>query len=75
MEFRRAGHRTFYRVEGENVMRVVNMEKQSEVLAGENWLIAEDVLSDTQTCKVITEQEFTDQLNIAMERIKNMSVL
>lgn len=71
-EYRKAGLRTYYRIRGTIVMRVINKMYQSEVLVCDNVVIFTEA-GDAET-EPITESEFTEQYNIAIERIKNMKV-
>lgn len=66
-QYRRAGHRTFYRINGEHVLRIVNKESISQVDAGNNIFIRFDA-KESNTVE-ITESEFKEQLDIAMKRI------
>ena len=70
-EFRKAGSRTYYRVDGESVIRIVNMETISQVDAGKNAFI----ICDAMEAGPCTEQEFTDQFNLALERITKMNIV
>lgn len=71
-EFRKAGLRTYYRVSDKDIIMVRNMHSRSVVdVSNGNMVIECDALDRTE---VITEEEFTQAYNEALERIKMMRV-
>ncbi|HYG03307.1 MAG TPA: hypothetical protein VD927_12735 [Chryseosolibacter sp.] len=74
IEYRKAGIRTFYRIDGDNVTRVINKSWKSTVDVGEIELVSSDVMTDAQTYKPCTEQDFKEQYNIALDRINKMKI-
>jgi hypothetical protein len=73
-EYRKAGLRTFYRIDGEEVVKVHNREKFSSAeVSVQNWIVL-DTATDPQDTEPITEQEFLTQYNEALTRIKEMKI-
>ncbi len=66
----RKSTRAYYAFEGNNVLRIVNRESLSEVCSGDNKFI----LLDAKEAKPCTEQEFKEQLQLAMERIQTLKI-
>jgi hypothetical protein len=72
IEYRKQGTRMFFKVENGNVLQVLNKEKLSVVTVFfQHQFIEEETLVDAFPA---TEQEFTDALSIALERIKGFKV-
>jgi hypothetical protein len=71
-EFRKAGYRTFYRINGLDVLKVINMEYRSMIDVSSNNPV---ILCDARDAeKEITESEFNEQLELANQRIKEQRI-
>jgi hypothetical protein len=66
--------RQFARIEGTVVHRVSNFSEMNEVTRINNAFTAEEILIDKDIYFPSTEQEFKEELQVALDRIQKMKV-
>jgi hypothetical protein len=65
--------RQFFRVNGYHVTRIINKESSSQIDAGDNRIVRSEGLDKYESIPS-TEQEFKEQLELALDRIQKMKV-
>lgn len=72
-EYRKQGTRMFFKIEGGNMIRILNKAKLSVVTVFfQNEFMVEETLVEGFPC---TEQEFNTAYQEALQRIKDMKIL
>jgi hypothetical protein len=72
-EYRKQGRRMFYKIQGEQVTRVLNREKTALIEHANHW-VAFETATDPYDTEVCTEQEFKEAYEEALIRIQNMEI-
>jgi hypothetical protein len=74
VQYRKSGLRIFYRIDGEQVVRVINKRSFSALEVGNDYTI-HDSATDVDNTKECSEEEFTSAYREALERITKMNIV